>query len=128
MIVPVKDPILVDVWMDSADLVKIFNYELGYIVEKTASIIDSLGLFQCSKRSLVLNVGEMCVVLLLGVARVKASKGGHFWQAIATTDSRDCEDTLKLTHLTLTLTHSALHCTLDLHDLHLDHSSDEVTT
>eukprot|EP00961_Rhodomonas_salina_P075668 1015370-Rhodomonas_salina.1 len=91
MIVPVKDPILVDVWMDSADLVKQFNYERGDIIEKTASIIDSLGRFQCSKRSLVLNVGEICTLLLPVVARIKASKGGHFWQAIATTDGRACE-------------------------------------
>eukprot|EP00961_Rhodomonas_salina_P055142 740852-Rhodomonas_salina.1 len=49
MIVPMKDPILVDVWMDSADLVKQFTYERGDIVEKTASIIHSLGRFQCRK-------------------------------------------------------------------------------
>ena len=91
MIVPVRDPILTDVWMDSTDLVKHFNYEVGDIVEKTASIIDSQGQFQCRKRTLVLNVGKMCTLLSPVVARVKALKGSHFWPAISTTDGKNCE-------------------------------------
>eukprot|EP00961_Rhodomonas_salina_P095371 1282915-Rhodomonas_salina.1 len=79
--------------MDSTDLVKHFNFELGDIVGKTASIIDSQGQLQCStgKRTLGLNVGEMCMLFSPAVARVKALKGSHFWPAISRMNGKNCE-------------------------------------